>query len=186
MSGINKKAIFVPAKWLSDTYSFMADLSPNTIPSKSKYNLILHLHPRKVKPSTLRFSLTFGLGGMAALLIVIQIFTGLLLKFHYVPSPEGAYNSVLNINEGLLFGKLAHNIHHWSAVLLLWITFLHMLRVVFTGAYSKPRHQTWIFGVILLDPGYSVQFYRVSPSLGPAFLLGRYSGHQPACNMFRW
>ncbi len=131
-------------------YSFMADLSQNTIPSKSKYNLILHLHPRKVKPSTLRFSLTFGLGGMAALLIVIQIFTGLLLKFHYVPSPEGAYNSVLNINEGLLFGKLAHNIHHWSAVLLLWITFLHMLRVVFTGAYSKPRHETWIFGVILL------------------------------------
>ncbi len=87
---------------------------------------------------------------MAALLVVIQVFTGLLLKFHYIPSPEGAYNSVLNINEGLLFGKLAHNIHHWSAVLLLWITFLHMLRVIFTGAYSKPRHANWIFGIILL------------------------------------
>ncbi len=113
-------------------------------------NLLLHLHPRKVKPYTLRFTLTFGLGGMAALLIVIQVFTGLLLKFHYVPSPDGAYDSVLNINEGLLFGKLAHNIHHWSAVLLLWITFLHLLRVFFTGAYGKPRHATWIFGVILL------------------------------------
>jgi quinol-cytochrome oxidoreductase complex cytochrome b subunit len=128
----------------------MADSSPNTSQTKSWYNLILHLHPRKVKPYTLRFNLTFGLGGMAALLVVIQVFTGLLLKFHYIPSPEGAYNSVLNINEGLLFGKLAHNIHHWSAVLLLWITFLHLLRVVFTGAYSKPRHATWIFGVILL------------------------------------
>jgi quinol-cytochrome oxidoreductase complex cytochrome b subunit len=117
---------------------------------KSWYNLILHLHPRKVKQSTLRFNLTFGLGGMAALLIVIQVFTGLLLKFHYIPTPEGAYNSVLNINEGLLFGKLAHNIHHWSAILLLWITFLHMLRVLFTGAYRKPRHVTWIFGVLLL------------------------------------
>jgi quinol-cytochrome oxidoreductase complex cytochrome b subunit len=128
----------------------MADPSPITSQTKSWYNLILHLHPRKVKPYTLRFTLTFGLGGMAALLVVIQVFTGLLLKFHYIPSPEGAYNSVLNINEGLLFGKLAHNIHHWSAVLLLWITFLHMLRVVFTGAYSKPRHANWIFGVILL------------------------------------
>jgi quinol-cytochrome oxidoreductase complex cytochrome b subunit len=87
---------------------------------------------------------------MAALLIVIQVFTGLLLKFHYIPSPDGAYNSVLNITEGLLFGKLAHNIHHWSAILLLWITFLHMLRVFFTGAYQKPRHGTWIFGIILL------------------------------------
>jgi quinol-cytochrome oxidoreductase complex cytochrome b subunit len=118
--------------------------------SKSWYNLILHLHPRKVKQSTLRFDLTFGLGGMAALLMIIQVFTGLLLKFHYIPTPEGAYNSVLNINEGLVFGKLAHNIHHWSAILLLWITFLHMLRVLFTGAYRKPRHVTWIFGVLLL------------------------------------
>jgi quinol-cytochrome oxidoreductase complex cytochrome b subunit len=128
----------------------MADPSQNNNQTKSWYNLILHLHPRKVKPYTLRFNLTFGLGGMAALLVVIQVFTGLLLKFHYIPFPEGAYNSVLNINEGLLFGKLAHNIHHWSAVLLLWITFLHMLRVIFTGAYSKPRHANWIFGMILL------------------------------------
>ena len=84
------------------------------------------------------------------MLVVIQVFTGLLLKFHYIPSPDGAYDSVLNINEGLLFGKLARNIHHWSAILLLWITFLHMLRVFFTGAYRKPRHATWIFGILLL------------------------------------
>jgi quinol-cytochrome oxidoreductase complex cytochrome b subunit len=128
----------------------MSETTANTKPVRSLYNLILHLHPRKIRPYTLKFTLTFGLGGMAALLVVIQVFTGLLLKFHYIPSPEGAYNSVLNINEGLLFGKLAHNIHHWSAILLLWITFLHMLRVFFTGAYRKPRHATWILGIFLL------------------------------------
>jgi quinol-cytochrome oxidoreductase complex cytochrome b subunit len=130
--------------------NLMTDNSTDTKQSKSWYNLILHLHPRKVKLSTLDFTLTFGLGGMAALLIVIQVLTGLLLKFHYVPSPDGAYNSVLDINNNLLFGKLAHNIHHWSALLLLMISFLHMLRVLFTGAYSKPRHATWIFGFLLL------------------------------------
>jgi quinol-cytochrome oxidoreductase complex cytochrome b subunit len=128
----------------------MTDNSTNTGQARTWYNLILHLHPRKVRLSTLDFYLTFGLGGMAALLIVIQIFTGLLLRFHYIPTPEGAYNAVLNINEGLLFGKLTHNIHHWSAIFLLWITFLHMLRVFFTGAYRKPRHATWIFGIFLL------------------------------------
>jgi quinol-cytochrome oxidoreductase complex cytochrome b subunit len=128
----------------------MTDNFQDTRQHKSWYNLILHLHPRKVRPDTLRFTLTFGLGGMAALLVVIQVFTGLLLKFHYIPSPEGAYNSVLSINENLLFGKLAHNIHHWSAVLLLWITFLHMLRVLFTGAYRIPRYATWILGIIML------------------------------------
>jgi quinol-cytochrome oxidoreductase complex cytochrome b subunit len=114
------------------------------------FDFILHLHPRKVKAHTLRFTLTFGLGGMAALLVVIQVFTGLLLKFHYEPSPENAYNSILNLQQGLLFGQFTRNIHHWSAVLLIWITFLHMLRVLFTGAYRKPRHTTWIFGLALL------------------------------------
>jgi quinol-cytochrome oxidoreductase complex cytochrome b subunit len=117
---------------------------------KPLYNLILHLHPKRVIASTLQFTLTFGLGGMAALLFVLQVFTGLLLKFHYEPTPENAYNSVLKIQSGLLFGQMVRNLHHWSAILLLWVTFLHMLRVIFTGAYRKPRHATWIFGLVLL------------------------------------
>jgi len=117
---------------------------------KNPFGLILHLHPRKVKESTLRFTLTFGLGGMAALLVVVQVVTGLLLKFHYEPSPENAYNSILNLQESLLFGKMLRNIHHWSAIALVWIAFLHMLRVIFTGAYRKPRHTSWIFGLALL------------------------------------
>jgi quinol-cytochrome oxidoreductase complex cytochrome b subunit len=112
--------------------------------------LILHLHPRRINAQTLRFTLTFGLGGMAALLVLFQVFTGLLLKFHYEPSPENAYNSILNLQQGLLFGQLARNLHHWSAIMLLWITFLHMLRVIFTGAYRKPRHINWLFGILLL------------------------------------
>jgi len=113
-------------------------------------NLILHLHPRKVRAHTLRFTLTFGLGGMAALLFVMQVFTGLLLKFHYEPSPENAYNSILNLRESLLFGKMLRNLHHWSAIVMLWVVFLHMMRVLFTGAYRKPRHANWIFGLVLL------------------------------------
>jgi quinol-cytochrome oxidoreductase complex cytochrome b subunit len=117
---------------------------------KSRFGLILHLHPRKVKASTLRFTLTFGLGGMAALLVVVQVVTGLLLKFHYEPSPENAYNSILNLQESLLFGKMLRNIHHWSAIAFVWVAFLHMLRTAFTGAYCPPRDVTWITGIALL------------------------------------
>ncbi|MRR20402.1 DUF4405 domain-containing protein [bacterium] len=117
---------------------------------KSRFGLILHLHPRKVKASTLRFTLTFGLGGMAALLLVIQVVTGLLLKFHYEPSPENAYNSILNLQETLLFGRMLRNIHHWSAIAFVWVAFLHMLRIAFTGAYRPPRDATWITGIALL------------------------------------
>ena len=128
----------------------MNQIPDNEKSSKPKLGLVLHLHPRKLKASTLRFNLTFGLGGMAAILVVVQVVTGLLLKFHYEPSPENAYNSILNLQDSLLFGKMLRNIHHWSAIALLWVAFLHMLRVAFTGAYRKPRHATWIFGMALL------------------------------------
>ena len=128
----------------------MTEQSATEKRDRSRFGLILHLHPRKVKESTLRFSLTFGLGGMAALLMVIQIVTGLLLKFHYEPSPESAYNSILNLQESLLFGKMLRNIHHWSAIAFVWIAFLHMLRTAFTNAYRPPRDVTWITGLGLL------------------------------------
>ncbi|MGB3924125.1 MAG: cytochrome b N-terminal domain-containing protein [Bacteroidales bacterium] len=128
----------------------MTDHSATKKRDKSRFGLILHLHPRKVRESTLRFTLTFGLGGMAAMLMVIQVITGLLLKFHYEPSPENAYNSILNLQESLLFGKMLRNIHHWSAIAFVWIAFLHMLRVAFTGACRPPRDVTWITGAALL------------------------------------
>ena len=35
-------------------------------------SFILHMHPRMINESTIKFNHTFGLGGMAALLFVIQ------------------------------------------------------------------------------------------------------------------
>lgn len=116
---------------------------------QSFYKMLLHLHPKKVKESTLKFSLTFGLGGMTALSFVILVLSGLLLKIHYKPSVETAYASIVYLNGNLLFGKFVRNVHHWSAILMLFTIFLHMLRVIFTYAYKKPREKNWIIGIIL-------------------------------------
>ncbi|MEI7724251.1 MAG: cytochrome b N-terminal domain-containing protein [Bacteroidota bacterium] len=112
--------------------------------------IFLHLHPHKVSISALRFNRTFGLGGMAALLLVIQIITGVLLRFYYIPSPAEAYNSVLWLKNEVLFGQFIRNIHYWSGVFLLLISFLHFLRVFFTGAYRDERKINWLFGILLL------------------------------------
>jgi len=114
------------------------------------HSIFLHLHPTKVSDSALRFNRTFGLGGMAALLIVIQIITGILLRFYYVPSPVEAYNSVLFLKNQVLFGQFIRNIHYWSGVFLLLIAFMHFLRVFFTGAYRDQRKINWLFGLLLL------------------------------------
>jgi len=111
--------------------------------------LILHFRPRTVPERTLRFSLTWGLGGMALILILLLFGTGLMLKFVYQPSPEKAYESILYLQGDILFGQLIRNIHHWSANLLVIVVFLHFLRVFFTGAFHPPRQFNWVIGLSL-------------------------------------
>ena len=111
--------------------------------------LILHFRPRIVPERTLRFTLTWGLGGMAVVLVFMLIGTGLLLKFAYEPFPGRAYDSIVQLQNEVLFGQLIRNIHHWSANLLLVVVFLHFLRVFFTGAFHPPRQFNWIFGLSL-------------------------------------
>ena len=117
---------------------------------KKLNNLILHIHPKQLPEKALKFTLTWGLGGMAALLIVLLAFTGILLRFVYVPTPEGAYDSILHMKNGLAFGNLVRNIHYWSATLLIIVAFLHLLRVLFTGAYTGKRGSNWVIGLCLL------------------------------------
>ncbi|MCC6905079.1 MAG: cytochrome b N-terminal domain-containing protein [Anaerolineae bacterium] len=113
-------------------------------------NLILHLHPSKVAARTLRFNYTFGLGGLLALLAVIQVVTGVLLMFAYTPSPDSAYQSMLALQTEVPFGQLIRNLHHWSANLMIVAIVLHLLRVFFTGGFASPRQFNWVLGIILL------------------------------------
>jgi quinol-cytochrome oxidoreductase complex cytochrome b subunit len=113
-------------------------------------SLVLHFRPRTVPERTLRFTLTWGLGGTAAVLVFLLMGTGLLLKFFYEPFPGRAYDSILWLQNQVLFGQLIRNIHHWSANLLLIVVFVHFLRVFFTGAFHAPRQFNWIIGLTLL------------------------------------
>ena len=99
--------------------------------------------------SALRFTLSWGLGGMAAVLVAMQLITGILLKFSYEPFPARAYQSVQAIQNEILFGGLVRNIHHWSANILVLVVFLHFLRVFFTGAFHFPRQFNWVVGLFL-------------------------------------
>jgi quinol-cytochrome oxidoreductase complex cytochrome b subunit len=45
---------------------------------------------------------------------------------------------------------LIRGLHHWGASAMVLLTGLHMLRVIFTGAYKFPREVTWFTGVALL------------------------------------
>lgn len=109
--------------------------------------LLLHFRPQRVNEKTLRFTLSWGLGGMAVTLVLLQMVTGILMKFIYVPTPIDAYASVRSLVFDVPFGRFVRNIHYWGANFLVLVLFLHLLRVFFTGAFHAPRRLNWIIGL---------------------------------------
>ncbi len=129
------------------------ELPPQTDQGRMKFvmnNLVLHIHPSKVAKPTLKFTYTWGLGGLAILLMMILAVTGVMLMFVYTPTPESAYNDMLALKTEVWFGQLIRNLHHWSGNLMIVVAFLHMLRVFYTGGFRPPREFNWVLGIALL------------------------------------
>ena len=112
--------------------------------------LVLHLHPPRVPAAALRFTYTWGLGGISALLALVLVTTGVLLMFRYEPTVERAYLSIRLLESQVPFGSLFRAVHHWSANLLVVTTFLHLLRVFLTGGFKAGRAVNWLVGTLLL------------------------------------
>jgi quinol-cytochrome oxidoreductase complex cytochrome b subunit len=91
----------------------------------------------------------YCLGGTTFLLFAVLSVTGMLLAFYYVPTPEGAYQSIQTITLEVPYGWLVRSVHFYSANGMLILAVLHMLRVYYTGSYKAPRELNWVVGVLL-------------------------------------
>jgi quinol-cytochrome oxidoreductase complex cytochrome b subunit len=92
----------------------------------------------------------FTLGSASLFLSINQMVTGILLTIYYVPTPDHAYDSVQFITTQVSMGWLIRGLHHWGASAMVVVVGLHMLRVIFYGAYKFPREVTWFTGVFRL------------------------------------
>jgi quinol-cytochrome oxidoreductase complex cytochrome b subunit len=113
-------------------------------------NVFLHLHSVKVSRKSLKWSYSFGLGIISAIVFGVLIFTGVMLMFYYIPSTEQAYTTMKEIQLSVPLGQFTRNMHRWSAHAMVIAVVLHMARVFYTGAYKPPRELNWIIGVFLL------------------------------------
>lgn len=111
----------------------------------------------------------FALGGTPAYCFLIQISTGILLSFYYVPSPDHAYESVHAITSAIPYGWFIRSIHKWAANLMIITVLLHLCRVYFSCAFRHPRQLNWVIGCGLLlltlslgFTGYSLVFEQLS------------------------
>ena len=117
---------------------------------KAITKFLLHLHPPRVKAQAIKYTRTFGLGGIAALLFVLLFITGLLLRFVYVPSEKGAYDSIVYLQNEVLFGQLLRNVHYWSGMLLVIVSFLHVIRVFYSQSIYQERRKNWLYGLLIM------------------------------------
>src|SRR5512136_669879 len=113
-------------------------------------NVCLHLHPAKINRDAVRYSYTWGMGGITFYLFIVLTFTGVLLMFYYHPTKVQAFRDILYLEHHVPFGGLLRNMHRWAAHLMVIAVELHMLRVFLTGSYKKPREFNWNIGVLLL------------------------------------
>ena len=107
---------------------------------EDQYNRIVPIHATNY---------IYCFGGIAFVLFIILVITGILLAVYYQPTPDTAYQSVVNIATHVQFGWWIRAIHRWAAGGMVVLVFAHMLRVFFTGAYKAPRELNWLTGVVL-------------------------------------
>lgn len=109
-----------------------------------------HLHPPTIPEAQARWRYTLAAGGLAVFLVLVLLVTGALEMFYYVPTADGAALSVQAITFLVPFGGLVRGLHYWAAQALVAVAVVHLLRVIFTGAYARPRRFNYLLGIALL------------------------------------
>lgn len=110
---------------------------------------IKHLFPRVTLKKNLRFTYTLCLGGLSFTAFIMLVISGVLLAVYYIPEPNQAYDSIIFIEENVTGGKYIRNLHRFSSNAFLILMFLHILRVILTGAFLS-RKYNWVIGLFLL------------------------------------
>ncbi len=113
---------------------------------------------------------SFMLGEIALYSFIVLLGTGVFVSLYYVPSGHEiiyhgsypplqgqqvseAYASSIGLSFDVKSGLLMRQAHHWAADIFLGAMAVHMARVLFTGAFRKPREGNWILGVAMLGLG---------------------------------
>jgi ubiquinol-cytochrome c reductase cytochrome b subunit len=110
---------------------------------------------------------SFLLGEIALYSFIVLIATGTFLALFFSPSSgtviyhgvypplhglqvSEAYSSALRLSFDVSGGLLMRQTHHWAALVFVAAITLHLLRIIFTGAFRKPRELNYMIGVTML------------------------------------
>ncbi len=110
---------------------------------------------------------SFLLGEIALYAFIVLVATGTYLALFFDPSTapvvyhgsygpldgqqmSHAYRSAVHLSLDVKAGLLMRQTHHWAADVFVAAIALHLMRIVFTGAFRKPRELTYYIGLSIL------------------------------------
>jgi len=95
------------------------------------------------------FNFWYFFGGLAVLMLGMQLLTGIFLTMYYKPDAAEAFASVEYIMRDIEWGWLIRYLHSTGASAFFVIIYLHMFRALLYGSYKGPREFLWILGMLL-------------------------------------
>jgi ubiquinol-cytochrome c reductase cytochrome b/c1 subunit len=98
-------------------------------------------------PKNLNYWWTFG--GILAMMLVVQIITGIVLVMHFTPHVDMAFASKELITRDVNYGWLIQKMHEVGASMFFIAVYIHMFRGMYYGSYKAPREVLWMIGVII-------------------------------------
>lgn len=115
---------------------------------RTGYRALVHEALEEPIPGGARFRYVFG--SALSTTFMMQLATGLLLMCTYAPSATTAWGSVYYISNQMTLGWIIRGIHHFGSQAMIVLLGLHLIQVLWAGAYRKPREVNWWFGMILM------------------------------------
>ncbi|CAA6809651.1 MAG: Ubiquinol--cytochrome c reductase, cytochrome B subunit (EC [uncultured Sulfurovum sp.] len=92
----------------------------------------------------------WAMGMVLAATFGILVISGIFLLMYYVPTVEGAFDSVnYTIMTEVGYGWLWRHIHGIGASLVFLIIYIHMFTGIYYGSYKRGREMIWISGMLL-------------------------------------
>ena len=91
-------------------------------------------------------SIWYLLGGVLAIGLALEIFTGFLLSLVYTPDAGEAYGITQNLIATPGW-SIVINFHYYNAFVIFGLVLLHMVRVFVAGGYRHGKTGLWLVGV---------------------------------------
>jgi ubiquinol-cytochrome c reductase cytochrome b subunit len=118
---------------------------------------------------------SFLLGEVALFSFIVLVLTGVFLTMFYAPSTDpitytgsdplfvgrelpAAFESIVRLSNDVPGGLLFRRIHRGASHLFIAATVLHMLRILLTGAFRRPREINYHVGISLLLLAFAAGF----------------------------